>query len=158
MEKGPFFDHTTPLRECSPLGHAPPVINFSSFSTFLPLWINDNKNFFWHYFFPCHWCLFDGLVFCHTDTSGTNYYTILKSDNQGHISFYTFFVHFISLVNSLQNGIGSFPIFSSFLCWSTNFILHTLVGWWLFTSFDWYCFLLQTLTCPCILQCFGKWT
>ena len=73
---------------CSPLGHAPPVINFSSFSTFLPLWINDNKNFFWHYFFPYHWCLFDGLVFCHTDTSGTNYYTILKFDNQVHISFY----------------------------------------------------------------------
>ena len=29
---------------CSPLDHAPPVINFSSFSTFLPLYIYDNKN------------------------------------------------------------------------------------------------------------------
>ena len=94
---------------CSPLGHAPPVINFSSFSTFLPLWINDNKNFFWHYFFPYHWCLFDGLVFCHTDTSGINYYMILKSNNHLHISFYTFFVHFILLVDSLQKWHLVFP-------------------------------------------------
>ena len=42
----------------------------------------------------------------------------LKSDNQVHRSFYTFFVHFISLVDSLQNGIGFLPRFSPFLFWS----------------------------------------
>ena len=134
---------------CSPLGHAPTVINFSSFSTFLPVCINGSKNFFWQYCFSYHWCYFDGLVFCHTNTAGTNYYTILKFDNQVHISFYTFFVHFILLVNSLQNGIGFFPIFPSFLSWTTGFILHTLVGRWLFTSFDWYCFLLIWLIWLC---------
>ena len=155
MEKGTSFDHTAPpqgilpLRPCSPCHQLLFLFNFSSlasgtsFGTTSSL-INE------------HWCFFDGLVFCPTNTAGTNYYTILKSDNQVHISFYTFFVHFISLVNSLQNSIASFPRFSSFLFWSTNFILHTLVGWWLFMSFDWTFFLLQTLTFPCTLQCFEK--
>ena len=116
------------------------------------LCINDNKNFFWHYFFPYQWalmllwwtCILSQRYCWNQLLYDTKKRVIvdLKYDNQVHSSFYTFFVQFISLVCSLQNGIGFFPIFSSFLFSSTKFFLHTLVGWWLFMSFNWTFFLL----------------